>query len=164
MALPDVLPNCAAANEFHRKVGLRPETCVRHTCVIDLSDAGMLQSGEGLRFLLKTPKRFGVGHTGLDDLESHRAPRMLLFRFVNSTHPALADQPLNSVLSNDCVPRGDARRLLGCENDLGISEPRCGLQAQFNHAARATSAENARFRNGATTVFAPFQIAHGWFP
>src|SRR5262249_19809585 len=109
----------------------------------------MLQPPERLRFLLKAAEGFRVAHAGLDDLESHRTSRMLLFRFVNSTHPSLADQPQNSVTANDSGTSGDDRRLFSWESDLGISEVGCGPQPQFDRATRATSAQSASFRESA---------------
>ena len=70
-----IIPRRFAADEFHCEVGLRAKAGVHGTGFVDLSDAGMLQPAERLRFLFKSSYQFVAYQARLDDLESNSAAR-----------------------------------------------------------------------------------------
>ena len=48
-------------NVLHREIGLPPESAIRRAGSEDLGNAGVLQTGQSLRFLLKASQQCGVG-------------------------------------------------------------------------------------------------------
>jgi hypothetical protein len=60
----------------------------------------MLQPPKGLRFLLESPKQFKSRQLGLNELECNGTVRILLLRFIDSAHSALANHPKNSIAAN----------------------------------------------------------------
>src|SRR5262249_55215852 len=78
----------------------RSEAGVGRARLVNLRNARMLQTTEGLRFLLEAAQEFGVGQPGLEDLERNGAPRMILFRLVDRAHAPFADDADDAIAGN----------------------------------------------------------------
>src|SRR6266850_4330034 len=121
-------------NEFHGKVGLRAKARIRRTRLIDLRDAGMLQSSQRLGLLLESPQQLFAGTSGLNHLHCNCAPGMLLFRFIDDAHTAFA-QNTNYLIVADaviCRQQNIMRRRIGKRfRAIGVheSEPKQAFPA-----------------------------------
>jgi hypothetical protein len=94
-----------AADEFHCEVRLRAESGVGGAGFIDLSDAGMLEAGEGLRFEFETAQIPLGGEGRLNDFEGNRAAGLDLLGFVDSTHAAFSDEAEDAITAENGIGR-----------------------------------------------------------
>jgi len=76
----------------------------------------MLKPSQHLRLLLETPQQGRAGEARLDHLERYVSARLLLFRFVDRAHPALADDPQDQVTA-DSGGQAAGRRRAGIDRE-----------------------------------------------
>ena len=87
-------------DNFHGKEGLGTETGFSGAGLIDLRDAGMVETAKSLRLKLESAQQFAIGPGGLNNFQRDPAPGLVLLGLIDRTHPALAQQANNAVPPN----------------------------------------------------------------
>jgi hypothetical protein len=79
---------------------LGAETGFSGASLIDLRDAGMVQSAESLELQFEAAQQFVTGPGGLNHLQCDRASRLVLLGLIDRTHSALAQEAKDAVASD----------------------------------------------------------------
>jgi eukaryotic-like serine/threonine-protein kinase len=78
-----------AADELHGEMGLRAESAIGRVCLMDLRNAGVLQTAERFRFPLEAPQQRGIIHCDLKPsnilVEESGQPKILDFGVARVT-------------------------------------------------------------------------------
>ena len=80
--------------------------------LIDLRDAGMVETAKSLRLQLESAQQFAISPGGLNNFQRDPAPGLVLLGLIDRTHPALAQQ------ANDAVAANRGRHLGGNRGGL----------------------------------------------
>jgi hypothetical protein len=96
-----ILDQRLAMDEFQGKERLHAEAGFGTARLVNLRDAGMLQTTQRLRLLLEAPQQIGAGPGGLNHLQRDTAPRLILLRLVHGAHAALAQKADNAIAADD---------------------------------------------------------------
>jgi hypothetical protein len=78
-----------------------------------LSDAGVLEFGERLRFLLESPEELARGVSRLEQLQRDRAARLFLLGLIDNSHTAFAEQA-NDLKLSDLSGYDRLQEISGC--------------------------------------------------
>jgi hypothetical protein len=62
----------------------------------------VLQSTEGVGFLLKPPQQFRTRHAGLDDFERDRSAGLVLLSLIDDAHTPFIDETENAISADHC--------------------------------------------------------------
>jgi hypothetical protein len=112
-------------NDFHGKKRLRAESGVAGARFVDLGDARVVQTAEGLKLEFKSPESFRTSPSGLDDFEGNVAPWLILLGFVNRAHPAFAEK------ANDAITADLGRQLRrGAGSGRGFGRRECDVRTK----------------------------------
>src|SRR4029077_7282482 len=123
----------------------RSKTGIHSSCLVDLSDAGMLQPAERLGLLFEPPQQLWTRHARPDDLQRNGSAGLVLFGFVNNAHSTFADDTENAISPNSHWRCANAsRRALHIEGVLNAFRPR--FQSHFKQASWTASADQSRLR------------------
>src|SRR5690606_31598942 len=105
----------AAADALHGEVGDALAAVVVDAGLVDLGDAGVLESSEDVGLVLEASEECGGGPAGADDLEGDGAFGALLLGEVDLAHTALAEGAEDAVVA-EVVGASD-----GLGGRLGVS-------------------------------------------
>ena len=92
-----VLVQGQAADELHGEERL---AVVGEAGLVDLRDAGVVQPGQDLGLVGEALEQGGGGQAGADDLEGHRAARVVLLCLVDGAHAAFAEQAEDAIVGD----------------------------------------------------------------
>src|SRR5205807_293034 len=81
----------ASAHQLHGEIRLRAVARLEGAGFIDSSDSRMLEAGEQIRLVLEAAEQLAGHEQRSNELERHRAPRVLLLGFINDAHAPFAE-------------------------------------------------------------------------
>ena len=92
-----------AVDELHGEIGLGPGPRVRGAVFVYLGNA-MVEASQGMRLQFEAPQDFGACDPTFDNLERNCSVWILLLRFIDHAHAAVAERAQNAIAVDD---RGD---------------------------------------------------------
>lgn len=104
---------------FHRKVWQLIAVHSVRSRFVNLCDSGMVEAGQELCLKEQTARRLFIVYFGVNHLDRHRAPGILLHTFVDRSHAAGANEPADLVLA-DYGQRVIQNKLTDSANELYV--------------------------------------------